>query len=420
MAFSDKQRWVDLRARIAATRRMMASTAGLIGSDYTTKDQAWEMLEGLFHPLAHALTAMAIALIAGYNWYAYGSLASVPAAAIVIATFGLRLIFVRLYHRRAPDAQVSAWVRLFATSSVIAAFGWGSSLSILLYTTEGPTRFAVCVLICAPVQGASARAYAMPRVVILHIAIVLGIIAVTATVFGIMLAVPLALLYLWYQIGFVSELVTLRRRMLKADHDRRELLDQVTRYNSDLSAMNARLATFALTDGLTGVSNRRHFDQQLTLCLQDDSLRSGPLALLLIDVDHFKRFNDTYGHLAGDACLQLVAAAIQSAHRAGDFPARYGGEEFALILPAAGQTDALVVAERVRRAVESLDCSAAVPGGGKGLSVSIGVGIAARGAPIQPHELVQAADHALYTAKQSGRNCVRSSAAASMALQQPA
>lgn len=68
MAFSDKQRWVDLRARIAATRRMMASTAGLIGSDYTTKDQAWEMLEGLFYPLAHALTAMAIALIAGYNW----------------------------------------------------------------------------------------------------------------------------------------------------------------------------------------------------------------------------------------------------------------------------------------------------------------------------------------------------------------
>lgn len=385
---------------------MLASMAGLIGSDYATKEQAWEMLEGLFNPLAHALTATAITLITWQNWYVYGSFASIPAAFIVLGTLGLRLLFVRRFHCRGPDARVSDWVRLFAKSSFIAAVGWGSSLSILLYTTEGPTRFVVLALICAPVQGASARAYAMPGVVILHIGIVLGLISVTATVFGVAVAIPLALLYLWYQVGFVSELFSLRTRMLKADYDHRALLGQVTRYNADLAVMNARLSTFALTDGLTGVGNRRDFDEKLRQSLQDQPMLSEPLALLLIDVDHFKRFNDTFGHLIGDECLKLVAAAIRSTQRIDDFTARYGGEEFALILPATTRVDALTVAERVRQAVEKMDRSA-LPNSAKGLTVSIGVGIAEANVSTQPRQLVEAADNALYLAKQSGRNCVR-------------
>lgn len=221
---AETRKMEGLRTRLTALRRMLASMAGLIGSDYATKEQAWEMLEGLFNPLAHALTATAITIVAWHNWHAYGSLASVPAAIIVIGTFAIRLAFVRRFHRRGPDARVSDWVRRFASSSFIAALGWGSSLSILLYTTEGATRFAVFALISAPIQGASARAYAMPGGVILHISIVLGMISVTATAFGVTVAIPLALLYLWYQVGFVSELFTFRTRMLKADHDNRALL----------------------------------------------------------------------------------------------------------------------------------------------------------------------------------------------------
>lgn len=390
---------------------------GLIGSDYATKEQAWEMLEGLFNPLAHALTATAIALIAWYNWYVYETFASAPAALIVLGTFCLRVAFVRRFHRRALSARVADWVRLFATSSFIAALGWGSSLSIMLYTTEGPTRFAVCALICAPIQGASARAYAMPGVVVLHVSIILGMISVTATALGVTVAIPLALLYLCYQIGFVSELFTLRTRMLKADYDRRALLGQVTRYNSDLATMNARLATFALTDGLTGVSNRRDFDQKLKQNLQGQPTRAASLALLLIDVDHFKRFNDDYGHLVGDECLKLVAATIQSVERADDFTARYGGEEFALILPATSQSEALVVAEQLRQAVEDMDRSA-LPSLTRGLTVSIGIGIAVANAHIQPRTLLEAADTALYLAKQSGRNCIRDHMASEQSLHQ--
>ena len=394
-----------LRAHVATLRRVMGSKAGLIGSDYATRDEAWDMLEGLFSPFAHGLTAAAIVLLTWYNRHAHDSLSSVPAAVIVLATFSLRLWFVRRYRARGPDARVSDWVKLVETSSFIAALGWGSSLSILILTTEGPARYAVFALICAPIQGVTARAYAMPGVVIVHISIVLAMVSITSTAFGIPIAIPFALLYLWYQIGFVLELVALRTRMLKADHDRRALLGQVTRYNADLAVMNQRLSTFALTDGLTGVSNRRDFDQKLKRCLLERGEASA-VALLLIDVDHFKRFNDTYGHLVGDECLKLVAAAIRAIARDRDEAARYGGEEFALILPDTDRSEAWAIAEQVRCAVEALDCSA-LAGSGTRLTVSIGVGLASAGSDTAPRELVASADRALYLAKQGGRNCVR-------------
>lgn len=401
-----------LRGRVVAMRRVMSSTAGLIGSDYTSEAQAWEMLEGLISPFAHGLTATAIAITAWYNWYSHGSFASFPAVAIVAATLLLRVIMARRFRLRGPRARVSQWVRSFARMSVIAALGWGSALSILMFTTVGLPLFAVFALICAPVQGASARAYAMTSVVIVNITVVLGMVGISATVFGIAIAIPFCILYLWYQIGFVMELVALRTKMLKADYERDRLLAQVTGYNSSLASVNAQLSTFALTDGLTGVGNRRDFDHRLALFLQSLPGSAVPLALLLIDVDHFKSFNDTYGHLTGDECLRLVAAAITgAANRTGDFTARYGGEEFAVILPATHRADALAVAERVRRAVETMDI-ATLPNVCQQLTVSIGVGMAQGGSNTQPRDLIEAADGALYLAKLGGRNCVRDGAAA--------
>jgi diguanylate cyclase (GGDEF)-like protein len=407
-----------LRNQLAAARRVMSSTAGLIGSDYTSEEQGWEMLEGLISPFAHGLTAAAIVITACYNWYSHHTFASMPAVAIVMATLGLRVVLARRFRLRGPNARISTWVRWFAGMSLIAALGWGSSLSILMFTTEGPPLFAVFALICAPVQGASARAYAMTAVVIANITIVLGMVSISATVFGIAVAVPFCLLYLWYQIGFVMELVALRKKMLKADFERDRLLAQVTTYNSNLASLNTQLSTFALTDGLTGVGNRRNFDHRLELCLQFRPDSAAPLALLLIDVDHFKRFNDTYGHPTGDECLKLVAAAITgAANRAGDLTARYGGEEFAVILPATHAADAMDIAERVRCAVETMDI-ATLPNVREHPTVSIGVGIARAGSNIPPRAVIEAADSALYLAKQGGRNCVRDGVAIQQPMQQ--
>lgn len=144
-------------------------------------------------------------------------------------------------------------------------------------------------------------------------------------------------------------------------------------------------------------------------------MRAAPLALLLIDVDHFKRFNDNHGHLVGDECLKLVAAAIRGLERTDDFTARYGGEEFALILPATTRDDAVKIAEQVRQAVENMDCRT-LPTLANRLTVSIGVAVANTNMP--PRVLVEAADSALYLAKQGGRNCVRDGGAVGRALQQ--
>ncbi|HTX58819.1 MAG TPA: diguanylate cyclase [Verrucomicrobiae bacterium] len=167
-----------------------------------------------------------------------------------------------------------------------------------------------------------------------------------------------------------------------------------------------QLQTFALRDALTGVANRRTFDQRL----RDDwsrAQREGcPLALLVLDVDWFKRFNDTYGHIAGDACLNQVARAAQSCIvRESDLFARYGGEEFTAILWSTDAEGAAIVAERILAAVRALDIPHAESPLGR-VTVSIGVASVTAGAGAGPPSLVQAADRAMYGAKAAGRDRV--------------
>ncbi len=154
----------------------------------------------------------------------------------------------------------------------------------------------------------------------------------------------------------------------------------------------------SLTDGLTGIANRRAFDLELTRRLAEAARSGAPLALCMIDIDHFKSFNDAFGHQAGDEAIATVAGVLARSCRAGDIPARYGGEEMALILPGTGEDEALLVAGRLRAAI------AATPVGSRAVSVSVGVAVSHGGC--SPEVLVEAADRALYAAKQGGRNRV--------------
>lgn len=184
----------------------------------------------------------------------------------------------------------------------------------------------------------------------------------------------------------------------------RRAVEMLERFVSQaaLALTNARLLAqvraLAAADGLTGVANRRTFDTRLAAEI-DRSVRSGqPLSLVLFDVDHFKRLNDTYGHQAGDETLQRVAAALQAGARSIDLVARYGGEEFALVLPGASASGAAEVAERIRQAIASM------PGEP---SVTASMGVADfPSAALNATDLVAAADEALYAAKSGGRNRV--------------
>ncbi|MCY1416109.1 Chemotaxis response regulator protein-glutamate methylesterase [compost metagenome] len=161
------------------------------------------------------------------------------------------------------------------------------------------------------------------------------------------------------------------------------------------------------SDGLTGLSNRRHFDEYLELEWRRGQREQSQLSLLLVDVDFFKAFNDTFGHLEGDEALRKVAGAIRdSCSRQSDLPARYGGEEFAMVLPGTSPGGARLVAEKLRRAVEDLRISHELPVHGAFLTVSIGVATLTPQAAVSFRRLIELADQGLYNAKHGGRNQV--------------
>jgi diguanylate cyclase (GGDEF)-like protein len=170
-----------------------------------------------------------------------------------------------------------------------------------------------------------------------------------------------------------------------------------------LTRANEELARLATRDALTGVYNRRRFDERLDECFQTLRRTGRPSALLAIDADHFKRINDTHGHPAGDAVLLQLAQLLSEQVRATDFVARYGGEEFVVLLPDVGTVaDAAIVAEKIRAAV----AGAVFPGVGQ-VTISIGVSVSDTADP-DASALTRRADAALYQAKAAGRNRVSS------------
>ncbi len=192
---------------------------------------------------------------------------------------------------------------------------------------------------------------------------------------------------------------------------------------AELAQVHAELARLATSDALTGLANRRLFDERLEQEWRRAARDVTPLSLLMLDVDHFKRFNDRYGHPDGDVCLRRVADVVASTiHRPGDLAARYGGEELVVVLPSTDRAGATLIAERLRAAIEELGIAhEGNPEGGGVVTVSIGC---ATTVPIghgwtNGGPLVSQADAALYQAKRAGRNLVVPSGTTSLSPTPP-
>lgn len=184
---------------------------------------------------------------------------------------------------------------------------------------------------------------------------------------------------------------------------------ELERINDKLIELNQQLELQSMTDALTGVANRRRFESALDDEWRRATRERGPLSLLIVDVDHFKRFNDTHGHSAGDACLREIAAVLgRGTRRVGDLIARYGGEEFVLILANTPRDAAEAHAERLRAAVEATDVG--LPEGARVARVTVSIGVATVASPATDGSTTAAlfarADEALYRAKDEGRNRV--------------
>lgn len=219
------------------------------------------------------------------------------------------------------------------------------------------------------------------------------------------------LLLLWvgwrYSVRLQTEVDEQQRLRQAVTTANRVLEEKVRLRTQELEAANVQLATLSATDGLTGLPNRRRFDAYWAQEWQRALRAATPLAVIMLDVDHFKAYNDHYGHQQGDECLRQVGAALRATiRRAGELVARYGGEEFVVVMPGAGQAHALETAQAIRAAIEAAGMAHEASGVAPVVTVSVGV---AWGVPTPTDArelLVQQADTALYAAKAQGRNRV--------------
>lgn len=199
----------------------------------------------------------------------------------------------------------------------------------------------------------------------------------------------------------VTALLALRHANIELEllaKAQRERQSQLERYQQKLETLNVDLVHQSQTDALTGLKNRRAFDSVLGVEFSRAQRLASPLALIMVDVDHFKNFNDDLGHVAGDDALRRVAQTLKVQARNYDHVARYGGEEFVVVLPETSVAEATVAAERIRSAIAMMESPQ------RPITVSIGVALSLDGD--MPESLIKRADKALYQAKGQGRNCV--------------
>ena len=205
--------------------------------------------------------------------------------------------------------------------------------------------------------------------------------------------------------AIVESLVKSTREMRdtnKALEDRLSLSKtEISNLQQSLEAIRAE----SLTDPLTGLGNRKYFDRSIEMAVQNALANGEPLSLLMFDIDHFKSFNDSYGHLTGDQVLRLVGMSLKQTIKGQDITARYGGEEFAVVLPNTALRQALTVADHIRRAVMAKELKKKSTGEILG-RVTISVGVSMLKPGDDTDSLIERADACLYAAKRNGRNRV--------------
>jgi diguanylate cyclase (GGDEF)-like protein len=390
--------------------RVLTVSADMAGEGLT-ESVKWKLVESVFNQrtilIVGGFVLPAVAGIGfcrtGHSWFIVWGAAAVL---VFLGRLGLDFAFAR---RGVRFGRRESWQRFF----LIGAWANGGLCGLAgvgaVRDAEPFTQMLVITMLTAFVMGSAARNAAFPKAAIGSVLFaevpLLAACLATHDVYYMLYGIFIVFYFL-SALSVVRHLYEQTARFLKTDEEKAELVNEIGRSNLELAAANRQLEAMASTDGLTGVPNRRSFDDSLAKEARRAQREDTDLSLLILDIDSFKGYNDRYGHQAGDDCLHRVAQALTSfMRRPGDMLARYGGEEFVVILPLTDRSGAAMFAEVVRAGIEALG----------DVTVSIGVASFSRDHCWRTADLIRLADEALYDAKGAGRNRVRIAPAAKSA-----
>ncbi|MEN6447881.1 MAG: diguanylate cyclase [Syntrophaceae bacterium] len=299
----------------------------------------------------------------------------------------LRVSLAQLYAKHADKFPSRYWMRLYFAGTVLSALVWSSTSLFFFHTGSFDLQVYLVAILAGLVHGAGHSQAPFRRLHVLYAIIVMGPLIFRFFAMGSFFYGTFAFTLIFL---FAALSISTRR------------MHRILMWSLD---MRYDMSQLALIDALTGVANRRHFDifiyQEWRKAQREDT----PMAMLMVDVDFFKLYNDIYGHQSGDQCLRSIARAISGViHRPSDLVARYGGEEFSVILPNTPLRGAMKIAELIRQEVGALFIEHRKSTVAHYVTVSVGVAVISPGQENHLNELVSAADEALYKAKETGRN----------------
>ncbi len=388
----------------------------LLGGYEESEEQQWRLVGSLFRqPRSLAVSGVGTMFAAGICWKYTGSDWYIAWGFTSFLILAFRLALATAFHRNGSRLSAEAWAWLFVAGGAATGtlVGLGASLTALLVDN------AVAILYMATnvlsfAGGAAVRNSASPLAAISQTTIALGLTGLACLFSGkpyLLVFAFLILLHLVAQFEIIRSLGRTTGWLITAERRQALLNEQLSETCQELEGANFRLSHLSSTDGLTGLLNRRAFDAVMAKQWNSAAQHGLNLAVLMVDVDHFKRLNDEHGHLAGDEALRWLATILRvTLQGPSDIVSRFGGEEFAILLPDTDLAGAVAAAERIRCALAQAELPECIRSSSR-LTVSIG---ASATVPVMGENhlpLVQWADRALYAAKRGGRDRVKTACA---------
>jgi diguanylate cyclase (GGDEF)-like protein len=338
-------------------------------------------------------------ILAAVLWSAVSTPVLLAWSGLLIAVTGARYLSLQAFRNASPrsESDHAFWTKYFLAGACAAGVVWGLSGILLFHPTSFPHQVVLAFVLGGMVAGAvpllsSVRhaywCFAIPVVVPISIRMMWV---------GDQIHLVMGLMVVIFGLAMLATSAQVHRLYRDSEKLRRELFSSIE--------VEQALEYLVRLDSLTGIPNRRLFEEELSKEWARAKRDHAPLSLIMVDIDHFKEYNDHYGHPAGDLCLVEVAQTMHHAlSRPGDVVARIGGEEFAFLLPQTDLSGAIAVAEQVRERVLTLNLAHdASPVAGH-VTLSFGVASSELASVASPAELIRTADIALYEAKRRGRN----------------